>query len=167
LGNGGPIIAVVSEQPMVTRRQGHDRSQGSGDMATDDPWSQKELAYLRRLVARGETSDEIAKTLQRWKGDVWAKARELGVEWRLAEVERCKAGQVQFIAEYADGTKATFIIDCWTLQAGDHVLRSIARERQIDGSLKVGNIVKVYRDPKGISGAHRSTQTENRAGPCV
>jgi hypothetical protein len=130
-------------------------------MATDDPWSRKELAYLRRLVARGETSDEIAKILRRWKGDVWAKARELGIEWRLAEVERRKAGQVQYIAEYDDGTKANFIIDCWTVQAGDHVVRTIARERQIDGSLKAGNIVKVYRDPEGFSGAHESPRGEN------
>jgi hypothetical protein len=112
-----------------------------------DPWSDKESADLRKLVARGDTSDEIAKSLRRWKGDIWRKARELGIDWRLAEVEHRKAGTVRFIAEYDDRTAATFIVDCWTLQTGDHVVRTVARERQTDGTLKQGNIVRVYRDP--------------------
>lgn len=116
-----------------------------------DPWSDKESADLRKLVARGETSDEIARYLHRWKGDVWRKARELGIDWRLAEVEHRKVGKVRFIAEYDDGTTATFIVDCWTLQSGDHASRTVAREQQIDGTLKPGTIVYVYRDPEAIT----------------
>ncbi len=118
-----------------------------------DVWMQKDVELFRRLIARGDTSDEIADRLQCSKGDVWVKARELGMVWRLADVERRKVGYVRFIAEYEDGSKDTFIIDCWALETGDHVAPIVARERQEEGrpprgdSLKPGKIVKVYRDP--------------------
>ena len=76
-----------------------------------DAWMQKDVEELRRLIARGDTSDEIAERLGWSKGDVWMKARKLGLDWRLAEVEHRKAGQVRFIAQYDDGSKGYFIIE--------------------------------------------------------
>ena len=51
-----------------------------------------------------------------------------------------------FIAEYRDGSVARFEIDPWTLRNGHWVARIIARERQEQGSLKPGEIVRVYPD---------------------
>jgi hypothetical protein len=53
---------------------------------------------------------------------------------------------INFIAEYEDGTTERFRIDRSTLSQGDHVARTIARERQEAGQLKPGKILKVYRE---------------------
>ena len=57
--------------------------------------------------------------------------------------------QVTFVAEYRDGTFAHFDIDPWTLRGGNWVARIIARERQQDGSLKPGEIIRVYPARRG------------------
>lgn len=137
-------MAVSYREPGATGIQPYYPLPGSGM----EDWSPQDLARLRRFVARGDTSDQIVERLQRPKDDVWVKVRELGLEWRLADVERRKAGQVQFIAEYDDGSQDYFTIDCWTLQRGDDLAAHVAHERQEDGSLMPGKIVRVYRDRK-------------------
>ena len=64
-------------------------------------------------------------------------------------VQQClkkETDRVTFIAEYRDGSVARFEIDPWTLRNGHWVARIIARERQEQGSLKPGEIVRVYPD---------------------
>ena len=46
------------------------------------------------------------------------------------------------------GAQDYFTIDCWTLQRGDDLAAHVAHERQEDGSLMPGKIVRVYRDRK-------------------
>ena len=58
--------------------------------------------------------------------------------------KRKETDKVTFIAEYRDGSVARFDIDPWTLRNGHWVARIIARERQEQGSLKPGEIVRVY-----------------------
>jgi hypothetical protein len=58
--------------------------------------------------------------------------------------KRKETDRVTFIAEYRDGSVARFDIDPWTLRNGHWVARIIARERQEQGSLKPGEIVRVY-----------------------
>jgi hypothetical protein len=63
--------------------------------------------------------------------------------------KRKETGRVTFVAEYRDGSVARFDIDPWTLRNGHWVARIIARERQEEGSLKPGEIVRVYPDRRG------------------
>jgi len=58
--------------------------------------------------------------------------------------KRKETDKVTFIAEYRDGSVARFDIDPWTLRNGHWAARIIARERQAEGSLKPGEIVRVY-----------------------
>jgi hypothetical protein len=55
--------------------------------------------------------------------------------------------RIVFIAEYDDGTKEQFQIDHWAASRGGHVAWLVAGERQRDGFLKAGEIIRVYRDP--------------------
>ncbi len=55
--------------------------------------------------------------------------------------------KIIFVAEYDDGSTEHFEIPSTTLARGDQVALTIARERQEDGLLKLGKIVRVYRDP--------------------
>jgi hypothetical protein len=55
--------------------------------------------------------------------------------------------RIVFIAEYDDGSKQQFQIDRWALKSGEHVAWLVAGERQRDGFLKAGEIIRVYRDP--------------------
>ena len=55
--------------------------------------------------------------------------------------------RIIFFAEYDDGSRQHFEIPSTTLSRGDHVALRIAREWQREGDLKLGNIVRVYRDP--------------------
>ena len=57
--------------------------------------------------------------------------------------KRKETDRVTFIAEYRDGSVARFDIDP---RNGHWVARIIARERQEQGSLKPGEIVRVYPD---------------------
>ena len=54
---------------------------------------------------------------------------------------------IRFVAEYEDGSKEHFDIPLCEMQRGEHLARTIAREYQKRGRLKLGKIVKVYRDP--------------------
>ena len=54
---------------------------------------------------------------------------------------------IRFVAEYEDGSKERFDIPLGEMQRGEHLARTIAREYQKRGRLKLGKIVKVYRDP--------------------
>ena len=64
----------------------------------------------------------------------------------VAMPKRKETDKVTFIAEYRDGSVARFDIDPWTLRNGHWVARIIARERQEQGSLKPGEIVRMYPD---------------------
>jgi hypothetical protein len=56
-----------------------------------------------------------------------------------------KSDDVTFVVTLKDGTTDFFTIDQFTLRTGDHVARIIAWERQRDGTLEQGEIVKVER----------------------
>jgi hypothetical protein len=53
---------------------------------------------------------------------------------------------VPFIAEYEDGSEGHFDIDLATLRSGDHIAPMVASEKQRDGHLPPGKIVRVRRD---------------------
>jgi hypothetical protein len=55
--------------------------------------------------------------------------------------------RIIFFAEYDDGSTEHFEIPSTALARGDHVALMIARESQQEGRLKLGKIVRVYRDP--------------------
>jgi hypothetical protein len=57
------------------------------------------------------------------------------------------ANSIAFVAEYDDGSKDYFRVPRSALERGDHIARIIAGEWQRGGRLKLGNIVRVYRDP--------------------
>ena len=60
--------------------------------------------------------------------------------------KRGKSRLVPFIAEYEDGSKGYFDIDLTTLRNGEHIARMIASEKQRDGHLPAGKILRVRRD---------------------
>ena len=60
---------------------------------------------------------------------------------------KLSSDRISFIAEYEDGGTATFSIDKWTLQKGDHVAVIIAGERQRAGHIPKGKIKQVRRAP--------------------
>lgn len=51
-----------------------------------------------------------------------------------------------FVARYGDGSLDRFAVDPFTVLRGNYVARNDARKRQEEGSLKLGEIVLVYRD---------------------
>jgi hypothetical protein len=51
-----------------------------------------------------------------------------------------------FIAQYRDGSFGRFAVDAITLLRGNYRACDAARERQEEGSLKLGEIILVYRD---------------------
>ena len=51
-----------------------------------------------------------------------------------------------FVARYGDGSLDRFAVDLFTVLRGNYVARNDARKRQEEGSLKLGEIVLVYRD---------------------
>ena len=51
-----------------------------------------------------------------------------------------------FVAQYRDGSLDCFAVDPFTLLRANYVACEYARERQEQGSLKLGEIVLVYRD---------------------
>jgi len=79
----------------------------------------------------------------------WSQVPSLGRRLRWAPIFTYYADRVTFVAEYRDGSVARFDIDPWTLRNGHWVARIIARERQEEGSLKPGEIVRVYPDRRG------------------
>ena len=55
--------------------------------------------------------------------------------------------EITYVVRYADGSTALFRIDRWTVKTGDHIARTVARERQDVGQLPRGEIVSVERAP--------------------
>jgi len=53
---------------------------------------------------------------------------------------------LMFVARYRDGSLDRFAVDPFTLLRGNYVAGNDARKRQEEGSLKLGEIVLVYRD---------------------
>jgi hypothetical protein len=51
-----------------------------------------------------------------------------------------------FVAQYRDGSFDHFAVDPFTLLSDNYIACDGARERQEQGSLKLGEIVLVYRD---------------------
>jgi hypothetical protein len=51
-----------------------------------------------------------------------------------------------FVAQYRDGSFDRFAVDPFTLLRGNYAACDDARARQEEGSLKLGEIVLVYRD---------------------
>jgi hypothetical protein len=51
-----------------------------------------------------------------------------------------------FVAQYRDGSFDYFAVDPFTLLSDNYIACNDARERQEEGSLKLGEIVLVYRD---------------------
>jgi hypothetical protein len=51
-----------------------------------------------------------------------------------------------FVAQYRDGSFDRFAVDPFTLLRDDYIVCEDVRERQEQGSLKLGEIVLVYRD---------------------
>jgi hypothetical protein len=51
-----------------------------------------------------------------------------------------------FVARYGDGSLDRFVVDPLTVLRGNYVASNDARKRQEEGSLKLGEIVLVYRD---------------------
>jgi hypothetical protein len=64
-----------------------------------------------------------------------------------------KSHWITFIAEYEGGSKVPFQIDPWTLERGDHVAHTVAREKQEEGFLKPGEIAMVYNEKEFHSAA--------------
>ena len=56
-----------------------------------------------------------------------------------------EADRIAFIVRYKGGYSALMYIDRWALESGEHVARTIARERQGDGSLPAGEIESLRR----------------------
>jgi len=52
---------------------------------------------------------------------------------------------IYFIAEYEDGSKGYFGIDPAILQNGEEIALIIASERQREGTLKGGKIIRAYK----------------------
>jgi hypothetical protein len=68
-----------------------------------------------------------------------------------------KDESVVFVVEFEDGTRDHIYIDRYTLRSGDHVAKTIARERQQKGELPNKPIKSVarrdYAAPPGPGGA--------------
>jgi hypothetical protein len=56
-----------------------------------------------------------------------------------------------FVAQYRDGSFGRFIVDAFTLLRGNYSACDAAWERQVEGSLKLGEIVLVYRDRRLVA----------------
>ena len=56
-----------------------------------------------------------------------------------------------FVAQYRDGTFDRFAVDPFTLLRGNYTACDDARARQQEGSLKLGEIVLVYRDRRLVA----------------
>jgi hypothetical protein len=53
---------------------------------------------------------------------------------------------LNFVARYRDGSLDRFAVDPFTVLRGNYVAGNDALRRQEEGSLKLGEIVLVYRD---------------------
>jgi hypothetical protein len=58
---------------------------------------------------------------------------------------------ITFVAEYRDGSFDRFAVDPFTLLRDNYIARNDVRERQEEGSLKLGEIVQVYRDRRLVA----------------
>jgi hypothetical protein len=56
-----------------------------------------------------------------------------------------------FVAQYRDGSCDRFAVDPFTLLKGNYTACDDARARQEEGSLKLGEIVLVYRDRRLVA----------------
>jgi hypothetical protein len=56
-----------------------------------------------------------------------------------------------FVARYRDGSLDRFAVDPFTVLIDNYVAGNDARKRQEEGSLKLGEIVLVYRDRRLLS----------------
>jgi hypothetical protein len=56
-----------------------------------------------------------------------------------------------FVAQYRDGSFDRFAVDPFTLLRGNYAACDDARARQEEGSLKLGEIVLVYRDRRLVT----------------
>ena len=56
-----------------------------------------------------------------------------------------------FVAQYRDGSFDRFAVDPFTLLRGNYTTCDDARARQEEGSLKLGEIVLVYRDRRLVT----------------
>jgi hypothetical protein len=56
-----------------------------------------------------------------------------------------------FVVQYRDGSFDRFAVDPFTLLSDNYVACDDARERQEEGSLKLGEIVLVYRDRRLVA----------------
>ncbi|MGE5260858.1 MAG: hypothetical protein ACM3MH_08260 [Actinomycetota bacterium] len=57
-----------------------------------------------------------------------------------------RADWLTFVARYRDGSLDRFAVDPFTVLRGNYVAGNDALRRQEEGSLKLGEIVLVYRD---------------------
>jgi hypothetical protein len=60
-----------------------------------------------------------------------------------------------FVARYGDGSLDRFAVDPFTILRGNYVASNDARKRQEEGSLKLGEIVLVYRERAVMSATDR------------
>jgi hypothetical protein len=72
-----------------------------------------------------------------------------------------------FVARYRDGSLDCFAVDPFTLLRANYVACEYARELQEQGSLKLGEIVQVYRDRRLVAswGTSPSLDYSTSAGP--
>jgi len=68
-----------------------------------------------------------------------------------------------FVAQYRDGTFDRFAVDPFTLLRGNYTACDDARARQQEGSLKLGEIVLVYRDRRLVASERVASRI---ARPC-
>jgi hypothetical protein len=57
---------------------------------------------------------------------------------------------LRFVARYCDGSLDRFAVDPFVVLRGNYIACNDARKRQEDGSLKLGEIVLVYRDRRFV-----------------
>jgi hypothetical protein len=68
-----------------------------------------------------------------------------------------------FVVQYRDGSFDRFAVDPFTLLSDNYVACDDARERQEEGSLKLGEIVLVYRDRRLVASERVASRI---ARPC-
>ena len=59
--------------------------------------------------------------------------------------QRDRTDPVYFIAEYEDGSRGYFGVTRDTVPSGDLAVIALAEEKQREGSLKAGKIVRAHR----------------------
>jgi hypothetical protein len=68
-----------------------------------------------------------------------------------AQLQEKHTDWLAFVAQYHDGSLGRFAVDAFTLLRGNYRACDAALERQAEGSLKLGEIVLVYRDRRLVT----------------